>query len=204
MKSKKFKNWESLTNKMLDNSWKFRNLCEKSFDRGFIGELLVLKQLLDTYKSELCSVIDSSIAYTGGSKGGWDIVLKLNNKTIKINAKATTEISKSENKPKWVRQHAKTFCNIEVNRKDLRQCVSLRTDYDPNLFYVFVDVGTWLKTHKAHFFTLSDRKAKQIFGKKYSQGAKVYIRKNIKSDDFWVEYKDIKDFRDQHLRKFLE
>ena len=197
MDKKTYKNWKSLTDKMLDDSWKFRNLCGRPFDRGFIGELLVIKQLLETYETDICSLPENNLIYAGSSNKEWDIELMLNGKSIFFNAKATTEIH--NNKPRWVRQGAKTFCDVKINQKNFRQCVSLKTNFDPNLFYVFVDVGTWLKNNNADYFVLSDKRAKSIFGRKYRNGANGKIRKTG-STDFWVEYEDIENFKDKYLK----
>jgi len=67
MNKKTYKNWKSLTDKMLDDSWKFRNLCGRPFDRGFIGELLVIKQLLETYETDICSLPENNLIYAGSS-----------------------------------------------------------------------------------------------------------------------------------------
>jgi len=197
MDKKTYKKWKNLTDKTLNNSREFRNLCGRPFDRGFIGELLVIKQLLKTYKAGLCSFPENNFIYAGSANKKWDIELKLNGKIIQINAKATTQSDK--NGPHWVRQKASTFCDIKINSKSLQQRVSLKTDYDPNLFYVFVDVGTWLKKRTTQFFTLSDKKAKLIFGQKYSKYFNKQKRKSP-TDDFGIDYKDIKTFEDRNLK----
>jgi hypothetical protein len=204
MNNKTYKNWKILTNKILEDCYKFRNLCcEKPFDRGFIGELLVVKKLLDTYEKELCSSPENNLEYNGSSNKKWDIELILNGKSIFLNAKATTMRTRDK-KPYWVRQKAENFCVVTINKRSGRQLVSLNTDFKPDLFYVFIDVGTWLKNHKANYYILSDKEAKSKFGKKYRDGANGTIRKkNHSSTDFWVEYKDVKSFQDQHLRKLL-
>ncbi len=130
-----------LTDKMLNDCWRFRNLCNKPFDRGFIGELLVLKQLLATYGNDLSSLLENDIIYAGNSNKNWDIGLKFNGKVLFFHAKATTVAQ--DNKPVWVRQNARTFCDIKINGKNLKQSVSLKNDFDVNLYYVFVDVATW-------------------------------------------------------------
>jgi hypothetical protein len=201
MKNKEFKGWENSTEKLLDDCWKFRKLCGKPFDRGFIGELLVLKQLLDTYKANLCSKLDNKIIYAGSANKRWDLELTLNGRTIQIDAKATTVYDK-DNKPKWVRQHAKNFCDVKI-KENSRQLVSLSAGYTHNLFYIFVNVEAWLKNHTPQFFTLSDKKAKSVFGKKYFRRYNGQKRKS-RSTDFWVEYEDIKNFEDRRLRKLLK
>ena len=195
MDKKTYKNWEGLTDKMLNDSWKFRNLCGRPFDRGFIGELLVLKQLLKRYRDKLCSSLDNDIVYAGSANKEWDIKLALDAKTILLNAKATTVLD-TKNKPRWVRQDAKSFCDIKIDKKG--QWV-LPKKSNPGLFYVFVDVGTWLKNKNADYFILSDKMAKLKFGKKYSN---LYNGKTRKtgSTDFWVEYSDVKSFKDKFPR----
>ncbi|MBI4084960.1 MAG: hypothetical protein HY432_00415, partial [Candidatus Liptonbacteria bacterium] len=90
MDKKTYKNWEGLTDKMLKDGWRFRNLCGKPFDRGFMGELLVLKELLRKYGVRLCSSPGNNIIYAGSANKEWDIKLILNTKSILLNAKATT------------------------------------------------------------------------------------------------------------------
>lgn len=201
MDKKTYKNWKSLTDKILEDCWKFRKyLCDKPFDRGFIGELLVIKQLLKTYKTDICSLPENSITYAGSSNKGWDIELKLNARSIFFNAKSTTQ--DESGRPKWVRQSASTFCVVEfakIKPKGFKQDISLRTDYDSNLYYVFVDVGTWLKNRNADYFILSDKEAKSTFGKIYLKLKNGKVRKS-KSTDFWVEYRDIKNFKDKYLK----
>jgi hypothetical protein len=165
------------------------------------GELLVLKQLLGTYKHALCSSSDNEIIYAGSANKGWDFELKLNGKTIHIDAKAATVLDGDDN-PRWVRQHATRFCDIKIG-KDSRQHVSLNADHNPSMFYVFVDVGAWLNNHIAQFFTLSDKNAKLVLGKKYLKGQNGQKRES-RSTDFWVEYEDVKNFKDQRLRKLLK
>jgi hypothetical protein len=67
MNKKTLQSWKKLVGEMLNTSWKFRKLCGRPFDRGFIGELLVLKQLLDTYESKLCAVLGNNIDYAGSA-----------------------------------------------------------------------------------------------------------------------------------------
>lgn len=194
MDKKTYKNWSNLTDKMLNDSWEFRNLCGKPFDRGFIGELLVLKQLFKRYGAKLCSSPKNDIIYAGSANKEWDIKLILNSKSILLNAKATTVVD-SKRRPRWVRQDAKCFCDIKINKK--KQRVSLKIKSNPNLFYAFVDVEAWLKNHNANYFILSDRKAKSKFGVKYRNLYNGEIRKTD-STDFWVEYDDVKGFKDKY------
>src|SRR3989344_8858326 len=104
MDKKTYKKWKNLTDKTLNNSREFRNLCGRPFDRGFIGELLVIKQLLRKYKSKLYSSPDNDFIYAGSANKEWDFKLVLKKKLILINAKATTVLSNSG--PRWVRQDA--------------------------------------------------------------------------------------------------
>ncbi|MBI4084907.1 MAG: hypothetical protein HY432_00085, partial [Candidatus Liptonbacteria bacterium] len=122
------------------------------------------------------------------------IKLILNTKSILLNAKATTVLD-NKRRPRWVRQDAKCFCDIVINKK--RQRVSLKTKSNPNLFYVFVDVGTWLKNRNANFFILSDKKAGLKFGTEYRNLYNGKIRKTD-STDFWVEYSDVKGFKNKY------
>lgn len=47
------KEWERLANTILDASRGFMKSCNASFDRGFIGELLTLPQLIKAYENVL-------------------------------------------------------------------------------------------------------------------------------------------------------
>ncbi len=201
MEKKTFKDWEESTREVLDATWKFRDLCKKPFDRGFIGELLVLERLLKTYKSKLCTH-DNGFIYVGSANKGWDISLTINNETKYINTKATS-MADGEGCPKWVRQDAKLFCEVKFDQKTEEQLVSPKKHLD-NFFYIFVDVGSWLKNPKAKtiFYTLSDREAGNIFRKKYFKGHNKKVRKN-KTTDFHVKYEDIKNRRDDNINRIF-
>lgn len=202
MEKKKLKKWAESTHKTLEACRKLRKLCGKPFDRGFIGELLVLERLLKTYQSRLCASADNRFEYAGSANKEWDISLTLGKRMVYINAKATG-VHDKENSPRWVRQNAKTFCDIEINPRTFRQRVGKEKKGDPNLFYVFVDVGTWIDNGTADFFTLSHKKASELFREKYFQPYNGKIRKNG-STDFWVEYKDVKQFKDPNLGRILK
>jgi hypothetical protein len=106
MDSRITKEWGTLADTILDASREFMNSCNASFDRGFIGELLTLSQLIRTYKSALSNE-GNRISYLGSSKRGTDIQLSLNGYDIKINCRGTT--IHVDGKPRWVRQHARKF-----------------------------------------------------------------------------------------------
>src|SRR3989338_9954618 len=100
MTNKEFKEWKKSTERLLNDCWKFRKLCDKPFDRGFIGELLVLEQLLQIYKTV-------NTKYLGSATRGRDFELTFKNGPIKyIEVKSTSEWDKNK-KPKWVRQNAR-------------------------------------------------------------------------------------------------
>ena len=92
---------QNLVIRLLKNLWEFRKTTQTPFDRGFIGELLVLKQLLRAYKA-------SNIKYFGSANRGRDFELISKGRTIQIEVKSASEWDKNKN-PKWVRQHAKNF-----------------------------------------------------------------------------------------------
>ncbi|OGY63625.1 MAG: hypothetical protein A3I89_00220 [Candidatus Harrisonbacteria bacterium RIFCSPLOWO2_02_FULL_41_11] len=196
MKNQDFKKWKNLIKKVLDDCWEFRSLCGKPFDRGFIGELLVLKRLLEKYEVQLCS--DSGeFVYAGSSNKGWDIELKLGDKFIRFDAKATTTLAPN-GEPRWVRQASNNrFCNVIINKRNFRQKISLKKDFNPKLFFVYVDVNAWLKNRRADYYILSDRETKLVFGKKYQRLYNGKIRESG-STDFWVEYDDVKNFKDKY------
>jgi len=202
MKRQELKKWQDLTQKILNDAWQFKQLCKKPFDRGFIGELLVLNTILKTYGSDICNSPNSNFVYAGSANKKWDISLTLGNKTIFINAKSTTMHDKNMN-PLWVRQNAKTFCDINIDTKTFKQFVSLKKESEPNLFYVFVDTGGWLKNHEKKLFTLSDKEANLIFGKDYLKSYHKKVRKS-KSTDFWIKYKDIKKYEDNKISRIFK
>lgn len=204
MKKEELRKWADSTRKTLDACRKFGTLCGKPFDRGFIGELLVLGRLLETYKSKLCVSTENGFKYVGSAKKRWDISITLDKKTIYINAKATTEKDKDKFNPKWIRQHARDFCNIEVDSRTHVQKVGEKKEVDTNLFYVFVDVRTWKDQGITNLFTFSHKEAAEVFGRKYFKSWNGRIRKNNPTtDDFWIEYGDVKEFMDSNLSRFF-
>lgn len=202
MKKEELKRWEGSTRKTLEACKEFSQLCGKPFDRGFIGELLVLERLLKTYGPRLCASIENGFKYVGSANKGWDISLTLGKRTIYVNAKAA-RVKDKNGDPRWVRQGAKSFCDIKNNKRTCIQKVGKEKIEDPNLFYAFVDVGTWLDSGTADFFTLSHRKAARIFRKKYFD---LYHNKKRKSQstDFWVEYEDVRRFKDPNLNRVFK
>jgi len=179
MNQKKLDDMKKVIKDVLEAGKRFHKIFGKTYSSSVIGELLVTQRILENYGKDLCSKDDCNIEFKGNSIQNFDISLILKGGKFRINAKATTE---SQNgKPKWVRQHAKTYTNI-VNKNRKTICYP-RTDYDETLFYVFVDVKKWLKKSKTDFYILSDSDAKKTFGKKYSKEHNGKpIRKN-KSDD---------------------
>ena len=100
--------WLTSTRKVLGASRAFGRLCGKPFDRGFVGELLVLERLLQTYKLKLCASDKNGFEYAGSANKGWDVSL-----TWWQNDICQCEIYNNRNEerggyPKWVRQHAVT------------------------------------------------------------------------------------------------
>jgi hypothetical protein len=43
MINKEFKEWKNSAERLLEDCWRFRKLCKKPFDRGFIGGTTGLK-----------------------------------------------------------------------------------------------------------------------------------------------------------------
>ena len=178
---------------------RFYDIFGSTYSSGVIGELLVIKRILERYKKELASNKNCEIKFEGKCIQHYDIFFVLKGSKFEINAKATMESDKNK-RPKWVRQHAKDYTNIK--NEDKKTLCSPRTDYNKTLFYIFVDVKKWLEKSKADFYILSDSNAKKTFGKKYSkqQNSKP-IRQN-ESDDMWIEYKDIKKYKDNNFKRF--
>ncbi|MFZ3091211.1 MAG: hypothetical protein WA240_11390 [Nitrospirota bacterium] len=198
MKIKEIKKMKTVIDEVLKAGQHFYDIFGKTYSSGVIGELLVTKRILEKYERELTSDNNCNIEFKGNCIQKFDIFLNLKELKFKINAKATT--TQENGKPKWVRQHAKNYATIK--NKNKKTLCSPRTDYDESLFYVFVDVKRWLDQSKAEFYILSDSDAKKTFGKKYS---KKYNGKTIRtneSDDMWTEYKDIKKFKDNNLKRF--
>lgn len=198
MKKEELKEWTDSTRKTLKACRKFSKLCGKPFDRGFIGELLVLERMLKTYGSRICASAENGFKYVGSASKGWDVSLTLDNQTVFVNAKATT--MKDRSGPKWVRQHASNFCHIKFGPLN-RQKLGKVKKGDPDLFYVFVDVGTWIDSGTSNFFTLSYREAASICKEEYKPHDGE-IRKN-KTTDFHFVYADIKRFNDPNLRRLF-
>lgn len=190
--------WEAEIDKILTASHKFMQSCNKNFGRGFIGELLVLNQLIKTFRNELYKE-GNEIKYSGSSKKDFDFELILGSKVFEINAKGTLVLDKKNNKPLWVRQHAGNFCRI--GKKSGVSEISLFKEFRKNYFYIYVDVNAWLKKGKAEFYVLSDKEAKMTFGKIYKRdhhGEKPHRQ----SDDMWIKYEDIFKRKDNNLFQF--
>jgi hypothetical protein len=197
MKNSSLKRWEQSLDKLLNAVRAFGQVCDRPFDRGFIGELLALRQLFKTYGRR-----SSSIEYYGSSAKEHDIKVRLGKKTIKLNIKSTRTWD-NRNQPRWVRQSANTFCDITILKSGVQR-VQLKKDYDPSLFYIFVDVKKWLESDIADFYVLSDQKAKIVFGKKYRRFYNGKTRKSKSTADFWIEYTDIKNFKDDYFRSLFK
>jgi len=198
MNQKTIEDMKKVIKDVLEAGKRFHKVFGKTYSSGVIGELLVTQRILEECGRDLCLKDDGNIAFKGNNIQSFDIILILKGKEFRINAKATTE--SQDGKPKWVRQHARTYTNI-VNKNGTTIC-SPRTDYVKTLFYVFVDVKKWLEKSQTDFYILSDSEAKKTFGKKYSRRYNGKpIRKN-ESDDMWIEYKDIKKYKDNNFKKF--
>lgn len=194
---KKLDDWEKLTNAVLKSSRDFMRSCNEKFGRGFIGELLTFSQLISRYKSEF-SIANNELIYYGSSKKGVDIRMVLNGNNIEINSKGTTVHDKMG--PKWVRQHARSFCIIQ-DIGDISKIIP-RTDYLPNFFYIYVDIKKWIDGGSPDFFILSDEDAKKTFGEVYKSNYDGKPKRKTDSDDMWVLYSDIKGFKDNDLSLF--
>lgn len=197
MDKKLLSQWEKDINQVLKSSRSFMKSCNKAFGKGFIGELLVFQQLIKVFKKDL--LLDGNeIRYFGSSKKDYDFELMINNKKYEINAKGTLVVDRYNN-PKWVRQHASMFCIIE-NKKG-KTIITSYNKFKKNYYYCYVNVNTWLETGKASLFIVSDKEAKNIFGKKYQKSNNnKQIRKN-NSDDMWIEYQDLAKHRDNSFSK---
>jgi len=206
METRAVREWQRLANEILDASWEFMNCCSVNFDRGFIGELLTLSQLIRTYDRVL-SDEGNGISYLGSSKKNIDIQLLLEGRDIRINCKGTT-IHEGQ-RPKWVRQHARKFCSISLSSDGVYE-IRPKEDYDPNFFYVYVDVKAWLNTHRPDFFVLSDEEVKRNFGADYARNWNGRPARRNDSDDMWVGCSsdpnaysyDLSDYSDNTLSRF--
>ena len=186
---------------VLEAGRRFDKVFGKSYSSGVIGELLVTKRIIEKYKQELTSSNRCNIQFKGNCIQDFDIILDINGIKFKINAKATTERDKKTGKPRWVRQHAKKYVNITYDKNNKTIC-SPMMDYNKALFYVFVDVKKWLEESKTDFYVLSDLDAKKTFGKKYSKDYHGKYKRKNGSDDMWIEYKDLKQYQDNNLKRF--
>ena len=198
MDKKTINKWEKITENCLQHNRQFMQICN-SFSRGFLGELLVFNQLLKTYGKNI-SKPENGILFYGSSKKGHDIELKLGERKIYINAKATTMHDKN-GQPYWVRQHARNFAKIET--KSGKTYIKPRKDYKKDFYYVYVDLKKWEDKGITDFYALSDTDAKKLFGPKYQRERrkKGFKIRNNDSDDFWIEYTDIKQFKDNKIKK---
>lgn len=187
--------WRRLSDKLLADCRKFMLSCNEQFGRGFIGELLVFRQLLVSFEKKLLG--NNSIEYFGSSKKDYDIKLLVNNNSIEINAKGTTQSDKNGN-PRWVRQHASAFADIKQGKRII---VKPKKAFRHNFFYIYVDINAWIKKGKARFFVVSDKEANKVFGSKFARHFNGKKARKNNSDDMWVEYKDIKRFRDDSLKR---
>ncbi len=197
MEQKKIYELQKVIDKVLKATKRFHEVFGKVYNSGFIGELLVMQRILKIYEKALLK--GAELEFKGNHYKGYDIAFTLNSRTFKINAKATTKHLKND-KPEWVRQHAKTYMKL-VDKNGIILCYS-RTDYDKNLFYVFVDVKKWLDKSKPDFYILSDLDAKKTFSRIYSKSHKGKPLRKNKSDDFCIEYKNIKKYKDNNFRRF--
>jgi hypothetical protein len=179
----------------------FMNKVNTSAGRGIIGEILVFDRLIRQYRKSLLSK-DNHIKFLGSSIKGHDIEMYIKERKIKINAKGTT-VKDKYGKPRWVRQHARIYADISI--KDGKTVVKVNKKPKKDLYYVFMDVKVWLKPHKkADFYVLSDKEATQIFGNKYKRLYNNKIIRKTDSDDLWVEYEDIKNFKNNSLSRILK
>jgi len=198
MDKKLLSRWEAEIDKILSASHVFMQSCNKNFGRGFIGELLVLNRLINTFRNELCKD-GNGIKYSGSSKKDFDFELILGSRIIEINAKGTLVLTKKNNKPIWVRQHAGTFCKI--GKRFGATEISLIKEYREKYFYIYVDVNAWLTKGKADFYVLSEKEAKMTFGKMYKKDHHKEKPHRI-SDDMWIKYEDIFERKDNNLVQF--
>ena len=158
MDPRKLKEMKKVVDAVLKAGKRFYKTFEgRTYSTGVIGELLVTQGILETYGKDLCSKNDNDIQFKGSCIQNFDIIFNLKGSKFKINAKATTTYNK-ENAPEWVRQHAKTYMNIEFKKNGTQSC-SEKTDCDETLFYVFVDVKKWLDKSKTDFYILSNKEA---------------------------------------------
>lgn len=197
MDTQKLNDWKEKADKLLESSRDFMiSTDNKTFARGIIGELLTFSQLISKYERELI-FNENKIKYYGSSKKGYDFKLSLNGCDIEIDSKATTNYVKQ--KPRWVRQHARKFCEFLDNQDGTKNIIP-RKD---NFFYIYVDVKKWLDDSKADFYILSNYETIEEFGSYYKQFAETYELdhngEKRKSDDMWVEYDSIKKYKDNDL-----
>jgi len=198
MKKEIIDKWKMSSRQLLCSFRQFMQGCSVKAGRGLIGEILVFERLICRYERKLSLNDNNYIKFLGSSKKGYDIHMVINDQVYKINAKGTTEYD-ANRYPRWVRQHARSYAEILVKKG--KTYIEIQKKYDNNLFYVFVDIKKWLKTGSADYYILSDKEAKQVFGKKYklSNDGKKVRRNN--SDDMWIEYRDIRDFKDNSLAR---
>jgi hypothetical protein len=172
-----------------------------AFLRGIRGEVLTLRQLLRTCRDQL-SDPSARLVYRGSSKADYDILLSVDGKEIRVDAKEKSEGDH------WVRAHARNYATVTTNKKTGYQHIRPRTDIREGFYYVFVDSVAFPDTGEAKFFVLSDREAKTTLSEVYRKARAAHgnkrRRRNPDSDDFWIYPMDLQAFSDDRLARLAK
>jgi len=166
-----------------------------AFLRGIRGEILTLRQILQTHRETL-SLVNAQLGYGGSSRKGHDIMIRIGDREVRLDCKEKTEGDH------WVRLHGRTFADVTVDELTRQQHVEMRTDFRHDFYYIFVDSVGFSETGEASFYLLSDKEAKETIGSIYKRRLEGKKRiRNENSDDFWVYPAEIGAFSDNSLER---
>ena len=166
---------------------------QRTFLRGALGEVLALRQLTMTYGENLRRGANR-IDYYGGQRKGFDILLKLDGRDVKLDCKEKT----GEN---WARNYARNYLEISWDGEK-RQHIHGILRPEAGLFYVLVDSAEFLETGNVGFFVLSDAEMKQTVKRIYSHMNGRRRPRNPKSTHFAFGVDEVADYRDNQLTRW--
>lgn len=188
--------WTRSTDQLLAAARAFiQTSGNNAFLRGIRGEILTLRQILQTHRETL-SLVGAQLDYGGSSRKGHDIMIRIGDREVRLDCKEKTEGDH------WVRLHGRNFANVKVDELTRQQQVQMLTDFRPDFYYVFVDSVGFSETGEASFYLMSDKEAKETIGAIYKRRLEGKRRiRNENSDDFWVYPSEIDAFSDNSLER---
>lgn len=188
--------WTRSTEEFLAATRNFMRASNNTtFLRGIRGEILTLRQILQTHGIAL-SRRSARLDYLGSSRRDCDILVSVDNREIRIDCKEKSEGDH------WVRLHGRDYADVQVDESTREQRVAMRTDSRDDFYYVFVDSVGFAERGEAELYLLSDREAKGTIGSVYKRRLDGKRRtRNESSDDFWVYPDDLRRFFDNRLER---